>query len=154
VDLDELDVADYVVGGSAFVFLVSMFLPWYGGGAYSDSGWSYFLSGMIPLLLAVLMVCQIVLSKLVDVELPDLPWGFVHLGAGIACAVIVILRLLIASDNVGGVDIDIQLDRKFGLFIAVLAAIGLAIGGFLKFMELGGAGAAGGSSSGGTPTQF
>ena len=50
-------------------------------------------------------------------------------------AVIVILRLLIGSDEVSGFDTGIDLDRKLGLVIAVIAAICVAAGSFLKSKE-------------------
>ena len=52
-----------------------------------------------------------------------MPWGQVHLGTGIVAAVLVVLRLLIGSDDVGSIDTGVDLDRKFGLFLAVIAAI-------------------------------
>ena len=67
----------------------------------------------------------LVIRLLADTQLPDLPvpWSQVHLGAGVVAAVLVVLRLLIGSDDVGGVDTGVDLDRKYGLFLAVLAAI-------------------------------
>jgi hypothetical protein len=47
---------------------------------------------------------------------------------------LLLLRVLIASDvDVLGESFD--LDRKYGLWIAFLAAIGVAVGGYLKFQE-------------------
>jgi hypothetical protein len=66
--------------------------------------------------------------------------------------VIVLLRVLIASDNVGSVDINVDLDRKFGLYLAFLAALGLAAGGFLKFQEEKKGGAVAGPSDSGPGT--
>ena len=71
-----------------------------------------------------------------DTKLPDLPvpWGQVHLGAGVVAAVIVVLKLLIGSDE-STARLGVDLDRKFGLFLAVIAAIVVAVGGVLKFQE-------------------
>ena len=142
MDLSKLTTADKVIAGSAIVFLISLFLPWYGiedfGVDFSNSGTDYFLTGWLPLLLAIVMVAQIAISKFSpDTKLPDppVPWGQVHLIAGAVCAVLLILRVLIASDNVGDIDTDFELDRKYGLFVALIAAIGLAVGGFLKSKE-------------------
>ena len=44
-------------------------------------------------------------------------------------AVLVVLRLLIRSDDISGVDTGFDLDRKYGLFLAVIAAIIVAVGG-------------------------
>jgi hypothetical protein len=140
MDLKKLTTADRVVAGAAIVFLIAFFLPWEGktvsfGTVSASKSWSgseYFLTGWIPLLLAIAMVVQIGLARFSTTQLPKLPvtWGQAHLIAGSVAAVLVILRLLFTA-NVSGVD----LDRKVGLFIAVLAAIGLGVGGFLKSKE-------------------
>ena len=141
--MSKLTTSDKVIAGAAIVFLLAMFLPWYGidndfGQSLSNSGWDYFLGGIIPLLLLLVMTAQILITKLSpDTKLPDppVPWSQVHLIAGAAAAIIVVLRLLIASDNVGSIDVGIDLDRKIGLFVAVIAAVAAAAGGFLKFQE-------------------
>jgi hypothetical protein len=140
--VDKLTTADKVIFGSAIVFLISLFLPWYGieefGFEYNNSGADYFLTGWLPLLLAIVMVAQVAISRFSpDTKLPDppMPWGQIHMILGIVILVLLVLRLLIASDDVGGFDADVDLDRKYGLFLALLAAIGLAVGGFLKRQE-------------------
>jgi hypothetical protein len=163
VDLEKLEVSDYVIGGSALVFLIAMFLPWEGidfagFGSASNSGWDYFLSGILVLLVALAMVAQVVIDKVVDgVDLPEAPWGIILLAAGGFCAVVVILRVIIPA-NEGNSFASVDLDRKYGVFIAAIAAIGLAVGGFLKFQaqQSTGGGTGGTTSSGGsgTPTQF
>ena len=64
-----------------------------------------------------------------------------HLGLGGLAALLVVLKLLIGEDPSSVVK------RAFGLFIAAIAAIGLAAGGFLKFQEGEDAPAAGGTGS-------
>src|SRR4029450_8067248 len=58
MDLNKLSTADRVIGASAIVFLISTFLPWWGKdfgaefgvsvGTYTQNGWDYFLTGLIP----------------------------------------------------------------------------------------------------------
>jgi hypothetical protein len=142
VDFNKLTTADRVVGASAILFLIAMFLPWYGLdfgegiGTASNSGWDYFLSGIIPLLLAIVMVAQIVVTRFSTTKLPDIPvpWGMVHLAAGAAILVLLILRTVIGADE-GGFGIEVELDRMYGLYVALVAAIGLAVGGYLKSKE-------------------
>jgi hypothetical protein len=68
-------------------------------------------------------------------KLPDLPvgWGQTLFIAGCVAAVIVILKLLIGEDDEGLPGVSVT--RSFGLFLATLAAIGLAVGGYLKWQE-------------------
>jgi hypothetical protein len=137
MDINKLTTADRVVGISAIVFLLVFFLPWYGKGDYNRSGAAFLLTGWIPLLLAAGMVTLIVLTRFTATTLPKapLPWGQVYLIAGAVIGVLLLLRVLIASTyDLVGFD-DVTLDRKFGLIIAFLAAIGLAVGGFLKSKE-------------------
>ena len=138
MDLNKLTTADKVVCGAAIVFLISTFLPWYGidGFDAANTGWDYFLTGILPLLLAVVMVAQIVVTRFTTTQLPAIPvpWGLVHLVAGATIAVLLLLRTLIVSsvDTFAG---DFELDRKWGLFVALLSALALAAGGFLKSKE-------------------
>jgi hypothetical protein len=140
--VDKLTTADKVIFGSTIVFLISLFLPWYGieaaGFEFNNKGTDYFLTGWLPLLLAIVMCAQIAITRFSpDTKLPDppVPWGQVHLAAGVTIVVLLILRLLIASDDYQGIDTNEDFSRKYGLFIAVLAAIGLAVGGYLKNQE-------------------
>src|SRR5436190_13216043 len=108
------------MGGGIFYF-ICMFLPWYGvDGGGSNSGWDYFLGGVIPLILIGVMVAHVGVTTFTDTEVPEppVPWAVVHRGVGIAAAVIVLLRLLIGSD-VCAFNICFDLDRQFGLFLAL-----------------------------------
>jgi hypothetical protein len=139
VDLSKLTTSDKVILGSAIAFLIFMFLPWYGKGGFDNTGWDYFLGGILPLMLGIAMAVAVYLTRFqpnVNVPTPGpLSWGQTYLAAGVAAAVLVLLRVLIASDNIGGFSVNVNLDRKVGLFLAFLAALGLAAGGFLRFQE-------------------
>jgi hypothetical protein len=169
MDINKLSRAEQIIGVAAIVFILSTFLPWFSisvdgfGVSQSESGngWDVgFLWGRFPALLALAMLVVIILDKLTSVELPDPPvsWGQIHLGLGVLIAFLVILKLIIGED--GGAssaelalmdDFGIEISRAWGLFVAVLAAIGLAVGGFFKFQEDGGK--VGGTSST-PPTEF
>lgn len=154
MDFSKLTLSDRVIGGSGIALLIFSFFPWYGAsvhfGAFSASksysGWHYFLFGIIPVLLAVILVAYVAVTRFgTNVSLPDLPipWGLAVLIVGGLAAFLVVLKLLI-GDSVGGFD----LDRKFGIFLAALAALGLVGGAFLRFREEGGATTTGRSSNG------
>jgi hypothetical protein len=160
MDLSKLSTSDKVIGGSGIVLLISSFLPWFSfsllGESFSQNGWDYFFTGIIPVLLGLVMVAWIVGTKLAEVDLPELPVpeGLMLLAMGGTAALLIVLRLLIGA----GDDPNDVLDRGFGLFLSVLAAIGLAAGAFLKFQEDGGelpgAGGSAGGASGTPPTPF
>lgn len=141
MDLSRLKPGDWLIGGGTLVFLVAMFLPWYGIDVaiftYDNSGWDYFLGGIVPLLLLLAAFVVAVLPKLVEsVKIPERigPWtraraALVAAGAALA---IVLLRLIIPSDDVGRFDIDTNLDRRYGLFLALLAALAATAGAAIK----------------------
>lgn len=141
MDINKLSTPEKIISVSAIVLLVASFLPWFEvsfagiGSGVTGNGWDVgFLWGGIPTLLGLVMLAHVLLSKFgSNVSLPDLPWPKIHMGAGIAAAVLVILKLIIGEDD-GGFD-GVEVNRQFGLFLATLAAIGLAAGGFLYNKE-------------------
>ncbi|MDQ6697095.1 MAG: hypothetical protein M3Z46_06515 [Actinomycetota bacterium] len=157
MDLSKLTLSDRIIAGSGIALLIFSFFPWYGAsvtiGTFSASkdysGWHYFLFGIIPVLLALILVAYVAITRFgTNVSLPELPipWGLAVLIVGGLAGFLVLLKLLI-GDSVSGFD----LDRKFGIFLATLAALGLAGGAFLKFREEGGATTKGSSSGPSTP---
>ncbi len=157
MDLDKLSLGDKVLAASGVVFLISLFLPWWGLEVDTgfgtveghNNGTDYFLTGWLPLLIIIAMIVCVYLQKFTDTQLPDtpLPWSQIYLIAGAVVGVLLILRLAITSS-----EHSVDLDRKYGLFIAVLAALGVAAAGYLKFQE-GDDGASAGAGSA-PPTPF
>jgi hypothetical protein len=138
VDLNKLTTSDKIIAGSGILLFIAYFLPWFkvdfgafGGSATASGSDVDFLWSTLPMLIGLVMAAVIIASKLFDVKLPDLPlpWGQVHLGLGAIAALLVVLKLIIGEDPTE------LIDRAYGLFIAAIAAIGLAAGGFLKFQE-------------------
>jgi hypothetical protein len=160
MDLKKLSLGDKVIAGSGLALLIFWFLPWfkweYLGYSANQKGTHFFFTGTVPMLLGLVMIAWVVATKVAEIDLPDMPvpQGLLLLGMGGLAAVLVVLRLLMGGDD-AGTDV---LDRAFGIFLATLAALGLAGGGFLKFQEDGGElpKSGGGSQGGGTqpPTPF
>jgi hypothetical protein len=143
VDFKMLTPGERVVCVSGVVLIIATLLPWYGitvaGRSGSNTGWDYFVAGVIPAFIAIAMVTQVVVSRFTDAKVPDpggVTWGQVHLVLGAVALVLVVLKLLLgSSESIGPFDID--LDRRYGIYIATLAAIGLAFGGFQIARERG-----------------
>lgn len=138
MDLNKLTTSDKVIAGSGLVLFIAYFLPWFKvdfgqfGRSASASGSDVgFLWSTFPMLIGLLLAGSVIATKLFDVKLPDMPvpLGQIYLGLGGLAAVLVVLKLLIGEDP------SEVVKRSFGLFIAAIAAIGLAAGGFLKFQE-------------------
>ena len=136
--MDKLTTSDKLILGGGIVYLIAMFLPWWGitipfAGDFANNGWDYFLGGWLPLILIAILAAHVAVTRFSpDTTIPDLPipWSQGYLAAGIAAAVIVVLRLIIPADEAG-----VDLDRKFGLFIAVIAAVCVAVGSSMKLKE-------------------
>ena len=148
--MDKLTTSDKVVAGSGLLLFIASFLPWFGLEGYpgSGNGWDVgFLWAGLPALLGLAAAGVVIATKMGDVKLPDLPitWGQAFLGAGALSALLVVLKLLIGYE-VCGFGTCIDLDRKWGMFLAAIAALGLAAGGFLKYQEGDDAPAAGGDT--------
>ena len=144
--MDKLTTSDRLIFIGGIVYLIAMFLPWYGidentgfaNISYNNNGWDYFLGGWLPFILIAILAAHVAVTRFSpDTNIPDLPipWSQGYLVAGVVAAVIVILRLLIGSDDVAGFDTGVDLDRKFGLFIAVIAAVCVAAGSSMKSKE-------------------
>ncbi|HEX5365099.1 MAG TPA: hypothetical protein VFW63_00340 [Acidimicrobiales bacterium] len=164
MDVSKLTTGDRVIVASGLVLLVASFLDWFtvsfeGNGLLGDvsasgNGWDvgFFWAG-IPVLLGLAMIAVVAVRALSPGNgLPDLPvsWGQALFVAGVVAAAIVVLKLLVGEDVDGAEAFGVDVDRAFGLFLAALAALGLAVGGFLDWQEERSSGAAGGSL-GGTP---
>lgn len=155
MDLSKLTLSDRIIAASGILFVIFSFLPWYGKSvgvfSHTESGWSYFLFGIIPALLTIAILAYVAIRVFSpNTNLPDLPvpWATAVLIAAGLAAVLVVLKLLIGAKYSGA-----DLDRKYGLFLAVLAVLGLAAGAAMAFMA-----EQKGTTSGGTgstpPTPF
>jgi uncharacterized RDD family membrane protein YckC len=141
-DLNKTSQGDMVVGASGILLLVFSFLPWYGKFGGSRNGWDYFLFGVIPVILGIVMVAVVVVRNFTETRTPPpVGYGQLHVILGAVAFALVLLRLLI-TDKVGALGVHVSLDRKYGLFLAVLASLGLLAGGLLKMREAQAAGPA------------
>ncbi len=143
MDLNKLTTGEKLTCVSAIVLLIASFLPWFEfpvpfiGGRVTANGWDVgFGWAGIPVILGLAMLVQILINRLSPgLKLPRMPvsWGQVHLIAGVVAAFIVVLKLLVGEDP------SELVDRSYGLFLAALAAVALAVGGFRIFKESQGA---------------
>jgi hypothetical protein len=76
------------------------------------------------------------------IELPALPIGYGQaiFFAGVASAGLILMKVLVGESVralVVGTTVveDIDVSRSYGIFVALLAAVGFAVGGYLKWQN-------------------
>jgi hypothetical protein len=113
----------WLAGGGALVLLISLFLDWFGAGGYSETGWDALdgdkLVGLFALVALVLIGLELFGATL---SLPVDP-SLVVLACGALSLMIIVLRFIDLSNF------------EYGIFIALLAAIALTVGGWLELQN-------------------
>ncbi|MCB1031912.1 MAG: hypothetical protein KDA95_11275 [Acidimicrobiales bacterium] len=151
MDLSKLTLSDKIIGGTAIAMVINLlFLPWHkvsmfgisetrSGVQSPNSFW-----GLLALLLALALIAVIIVRKVTDVELPEvpLPWGQLTFFATIAVGALVLIKLISETDFLG-----------FGAYLAVLLGGGMIYGGFLGKDDADSSTSLG-SGSGAPPTPF
>ncbi len=151
--LKDTTVGEKIILVAGIVLFIDGFLHWYSVdlgvlGTFSRNGWQSpgaFWS-IIAILIGLVMVVQIVLSRLGTVEMPDkvgsLAWSTIHLILGGVALLFIVIKLINESSSLA-----------FGYWLGLVCAIGLAAGGFLFARDTGGLpGALGGAAGKGGST--
>jgi hypothetical protein len=175
-DTTRIRFGDMVAGVAGAVLLISLFLNWYSVSAKVDiagisreqsegfSAWTAF--GFIDIILFLIAAIAIAMAVLRAMNvMPRLPIspGLIVLALGVLALALVIFRLLSlpSGGEVSEIDqpgLEIDYGRSFGIFIGLIAAAAVAVGGWLTWSEEGkpkpgaataGAGGGGGAIGGG-----
>ena len=136
MDLSKLSPAEKIIAASGVVLLLVSFFDWFGIAGGGVTAWDNVWSAL-AVLVGIVMVLQILIARFSTAKLPTLPvpWGQVHLILGVLALGLVILQLAIGDKvEVGGITV-LELERKIGVFLGLIAAAGLAYGGFLRSKE-------------------
>jgi len=149
LDLNKLSTGDKVIGISGIVLLVFSFFKWLGvkasgrgvasglvSASESKSAWGFTLT-LIAVLIGIAMVAVVVI-KAMGTELPKLgaiTWNQVLLGAALVAFVFIVIKLIagpadVTTGTFGSVEISKK--RDFGIFVGLLASIGLVAGAYLN----------------------
>jgi tryptophan-rich sensory protein len=131
--MDKLKPPNLAIVISGAVMLIASFLPFTDIGSHSNSAWSkyYFLIATIPALIGVAMAVQVALVAYApQVKMPEKVFGFtwtqVHLVLGFQATIMMLAFLL---QDTGGPD------KGIGLYLMLLASIGLFSGAVLRMQE-------------------
>ena len=156
MDASRLSFGETVAAASGVLLLFTMFVfDWFGyddvpGGANAWEWMSFldivlFICGLVAIALAVMRAGG---------SMPQLPWppGLIVAGAGALALLIVLFRLVFPGDGpldeiAAGLGVEPDSTRKFGVFLGLLAAGGMAYGGYTAMNER----ASGAAPGAGTP---
>jgi hypothetical protein len=147
VDSSKLGVGETIAGISGLALFIFMFLPWYGldsVGGFGVSGidlnvsaWESFSFIDILLFLVAVVVVGLVIVQMAE-STPDMPAPPAQIIAiaGAVAFVLILFRLIVTPGvDTAGLDIDVDLGRKIGIFLGLLAAAGIAYGGWRAMQE-------------------
>jgi hypothetical protein len=158
LDINKLNTGEKVIGVSGVLLLIFSFFPWlgfsYAGFSASKSAWTFTLC-WLAVILGVLMAGYVI-AKAAGVDMPELGsvrWAHVLLGVAIVAFVFILIKVIVGPST-GGVDISgtgVSKDRKIGIFLGLLASIGLVAGAYLNAKATGDLPGSLGGSSGAEP---
>jgi hypothetical protein len=119
---------------AGFVLMLSTFMGWYVGGGEgittAVTGWHTGAIGKLVFLLGLAVVVLFVLREL-GIELPPaVPESLVVIVIGSLATILVLIRVISIPDRFFGWD-----GRGIGLWISLLAALALIVGGLLRAGE-------------------
>lgn len=128
MDLRRLRAGEWVAALSGALLLVSLFLPWYGAGAEDASGWEAFAVVDVALaLVAAFGVSLLVVTASQRVPAVPVALSAIVTIVGMIGVVLVLVRL---ADLPGGFD-----GRELGVWLGLLAAIGIVAGSALAMRD-------------------
>ena len=119
---------------AGFVLMLSAFMGWYAGSEEGPTiaviGWHTGVIGKLVFLLGLAVVVLVVLREL-GIELPaTVPESLVTIALGALGTVLVLIRLISIPDTFAGTS-----GRAIGIWIALISALGLIVGGLLRAGE-------------------
>lgn len=166
MDIDKLNTGEKVAGVSAVLLFVFMFFDWFGVELSGPGGSSGTIPGsggsawdaldFIPIVLVVTIVVALVNAflRLSDSEYePPVSMNVAVAVLGGLSVLLILFRIISPPDfgSFGGISVDATL--QLGIFLGLLAAVGVAFGGYRGMQEEGTTfgGTADKLSGGGTP---
>lgn len=129
--IERLGQGEKVASASAVVLFACMFLSWFNFGFDTENAWEalHFISPI--LLLTIVASLGVAFMKLTERDLGDIPGGLVILVLGSLSAVLVLFRLLDPVSLPGFEGGSTSASVEAGAFLGLIAAAGVACGGYL-----------------------
>jgi hypothetical protein len=151
MEVDKLNTGEKISAVSAILLFVFMFFDWFGAkisgvpgfsGTVSSSGggsaWDALDVIPIFLMLAIVVAIGVAVVRLTDADLePPVSMNAIVAALGGLAVLLILYRIVFPPDfgSFGGVSVDATL--KFGIFLGLIAAAGIAYGGYSAMREEG-----------------
>ena len=150
MEADKLSTGEKVSAVSAILLFVFMFFDWFGAKVSGVPGFSGSIEGgggsawdaldVIPifLMLAIVAAIGVAVIRLTDADLePPISLNAIVAALGGFAVLLILYRIVDppGGESVAGVSVDITL--KFGIFLGLIAAAGIAYGGYSAMREEG-----------------
>ena len=150
MEVDKLNTGEKISAVSAILLFIFMFFDWFGVKVSGVSGFSGEISGsggsawdaldVIPifLMLAIIVALGVAVIRLTDADLePPISLNAIVAALGGFAVLLILYRIISPPDfgSFGGVSVDATL--KFGIFLGLISAAGIAYGGYSAMREEG-----------------
>jgi hypothetical protein len=151
MEVDKLSTGEKLSAVSALLLFVFMFFDWFGVEVSGVPGFSGTVTGssggsawdaldVIPifLMLAIVVAIGVAVIRLTDADVePPVSLNAIVAALGGLAVLLILYRIVFPPDfgSFGGVSVDATL--KFGIFLGLLAAVGIAYGGYSAMREEG-----------------
>lgn len=148
--LDKLSPGEKIAGVSALLLFIFMFFDWFGvevsgvggfsGSVPGEGGSAWDALDFIPIVLLITIIAALVMAglRLADSAYePALPMSTVVAVLGAISVLLILYRIVFPPSfgSFGGVSVDATL--SFGIFLGLIAAGGIAYGGYSTMREEG-----------------
>lgn len=128
MDVARLRQGEQIAAAGAIVLFIVMFFDWFGGDGFGASAWESFkyITSILSITIAITLL--VVAFRASARSLGDIPASTLVTLLGALSTILILYRIL---DPIG------EADRKFGLFLGLIAAAAIAVGGYLSMQDEG-----------------
>jgi hypothetical protein len=177
MDLDRLSTGEKIAGASAILLFIFMFFDWFSIDVSTSAGALSFSASpganawdaldVIPifLMIAIVAAVGVAVIRLADAVFePAISVNAVVAALGGLATILILYRIIITPDAGSAPGVSVDVSPAIGIFLGLIAAAGIAYGGYRAMQEegtsfsdvgdrLGGGGYGGAGGPGGTPPQ-
>lgn len=128
---ERLGQGEKVASASALVLFACMFLSWFNFGFETENAWEALHLISSILFLTIVASLGVAFMKVTDRNLGDIPGGLVILVLGALSVLLILFRLIDPVSTPGFEGGSTSASVEAGAFLGLIAAAGVAVGGYL-----------------------